>query len=117
MAKTATKKRRAPQTSERGSARAEKSSVWSDLISSDAGRLILAEALVAAATAAAAVLRRGISGSDKERRSREHEPARDLAGAAAGALGEFVSEAARTLLPQSGEGRRGARSQKTGNNR
>ena len=71
-----------------------KSNFFTDLVTSDTGRLILAEALIAAATAAAAVLRR-------ERSAEEAvgEGARDLGQAAASALAQFVTDAARSLMP------------------
>ncbi|NNM72216.1 hypothetical protein [Enterovirga aerilata] len=81
-----------------------KSGVLETLVGSRAGREILADALVAAATAAAAALvkdrgeRHGTRDEDGRRRSRPHSIMSDATQAAAGAIAGFVTDAAQNLI-------------------
>jgi hypothetical protein len=76
------------------------------LVNSPRGREILASALVAAASAAAAAL---MKGSDSRERATArgvaaeagNQVAKDLSAAAAGVVAEMVSTAARSFLPGS----------------
>ena len=93
-----------------------KSGALETLVGSEAGRRILADAILAAASAAAAALTGDRSGKDGERRKRSSESVlSDATGAAAGAVAGVISQSVQDFVGgQASEPRKPERRAKNG---